>query len=257
MGRRIGTIAAIALAWASPAAGQNLDYADVWSPQLAYERVGATTQPSEDGQVREFYFDQMELAFAGGADGYGWDVSARIGGQRDRIWLGAIGEGTIGGALDYLELQALYSRAVSEDWDVQAGLRFDARPEPNRAWLMAGAQGNATEQLYLGAFGFLSHRGEGAARVYALWDIPLAERIILQHSGEANFLAQDIPALGLGRGLAYGEAGLRLRYQPREWFAPYVGIEWTRDFGRTARFTRAAGEDPSGRAFLVGLRSWF
>jgi copper resistance protein B len=72
-----------------------------------------------------------------------------------------------------------------------------------------------------------------------------------------NLLAQNIPALGLGRGLAYGEAGMRLRYEVREWFAPYVGVEWTREFGRTARFTRAAGEEVSGRAFLVGLRSWF
>ena len=209
------------------------------------------------GAVREFYFDQMEVALVRGGDGYAWDVAARLGGPRHRLWLGSIGEGTLGASHDYLELQALYSRAISPTWDVQGGLRYDVRPRPNRAWAMAGAQGNATDALYLGAFAFLSHRGEAAARFYALYDVPIARSLVLQSSGEVNFFGEDMEELGLGRGLSYGEAGLRLRYEAREWFAPYVGIEWTRSFGRTARFSREASDDVSGRAFLLGLRSWF
>lgn len=259
-------LAAAALALlASPAGAQRLDHA-LGPPRLAYaplaeagEIAGPADADSAPGEapVREYYLDQIELGLARGADAYSWDVAARIGGQRDRIWLEAIGEGTLGGPLDYLELQALYSRAVSGTWDVQAGLRYDLRPTPNRAWLMAGAQGDAADNLYLGMFAFVSHRGELGARAYALLDVPIAGGLILQPSAEVNAFAQDMPALGLGRGFSYGEAGLRLRYPIREWFAPYVGIEWTREFGRTARFTRAAGDDPSGRALLVGLRSWF
>jgi copper resistance protein B len=280
------------LAFAAPAGAQRLEYEQVWpvpaiaaaaAPRLGYESVGeeeetepvAAAAPSAavpaaataaalgagaeagTGAVREYYFDRMEAGTQRGADGYGWDIAARIGGRRHRVWLEAIGEGTLGGSLDYLELQALYSRPISADWDVQAGLRYDLRPHPNRAWLTVGAQGNAGEPLYLGAFAFLSHRGELAARFYGLYDIGLPGDLVLQPSAEVNLFAQDIPELGLGRGLAYGEAGMRLRYEVREWFAPYVGVEWTREFGRTARFTRAAGEDASGRAFLVGLRSWF
>jgi copper resistance protein B len=264
---RVGWIWAVAAALtasAAPAAGQRLAY-DLAPPQLEYEPLDepvaaaaalAAPEP-EDGRVREVYLDQMEIGVQRGQEGYGWDVATRIGGPRHRVWLESIGEGTLGGALDYLELQALYSRAVSENWDVQAGLRYDVRPTPSRAWFTIGAQGNATEQLYLGGFAFLSHRGDLAARAYALWDIPVAGRLVLQPSAEVTFFAGDIAALGLGRGLSYGEAGLRLRYAIREWFAPYVGVEWTRDFGRTARFTRQAGEDVSGRAFLIGLRSWF
>jgi copper resistance protein B len=263
-GRRTWAIAATLIALASPAAGQRLAY-DLSRPQLDYEPLDEpaaapappSAEPEADGRVREVYLDQMEIGVQRGQEGYGWGVATRIGGPRHRIWLESIGEGTLGGALDYLELQALYSRAISENWDVQAGLRYDLRPTPNRAWFTIGAQGNATEQLYLGGFAFLSHRGELAARADALLDIPVAGRLVLQPSGEVNFFARDIAALGLGRGLAYGEAGLRLRYAVREWFAPYVGLEWTRDFGRTARLTRQAGEDVSGRAFLIGLRSWF
>jgi copper resistance protein B len=83
-------------------------------------------------------------------------------------------------------------------------------------------------------------------------------RFVLQPSAEANFFGGDIPALGLGRGLSYGEAGLRLRYVVHEdRFTPYVGVEYARSFGRTARFAREEGEDPSGFVFLAGVRSWF
>ena len=273
--------AALLLAALAPVAApaQRMEYGDVFAqpaaspaatPRLSYADLGqdvATSSaptPSADagaeeatGPVREYYLDQMEVTVADGSAGYAWDVAARIGGPRHRVWLEIIGEGSFGGSLDYLELQALYSRAISSGWDVQAGVRYDVRPRPNRAWAMFGAQGDATDALYLGIFGFVSHRGEAGARIYGLYDIPLVGPLILQPSAEANFFAQDIPELGLGRGLSYGEAGLRLRYRIRESFSPYLGVEWTREFGRTARFTREAGEDPSGRAFLIGLRSWF
>jgi copper resistance protein B len=270
-------VAAALLALGGSAEAQRLEYRDLSAPaetpaapRLGYaamedEALAAPAAADEapaaaeagSGAVREFYFDQMELALARGQDGYAWDVAARIGGPRHRLWLGAIGEGTLGSSLDYLELQALYSRAISPTWDLQAGLRFDARPRPNRAWAMFGAQGNASDALYLGLFGFVSHKGEAAARAYALYDIPLLPRLVLQPSGEVNFFSTDIEELGLGRGLSYGEAGVRLRYEIREWLAPYAGVEWTRSFGRTARFSREAGEDVSGRSFLIGLRSWF
>jgi copper resistance protein B len=40
-------------------------------------------------------------------------------------------------------------------------------------------------------------------------------------------------------------------------FAPYIGISHSSKFGRTARFARAAGEDPSTTTFVIGIRAWF
>jgi copper resistance protein B len=199
----------------------------------------------------------MEYVAARGADGYAWDISGKVGGPVHRLYLASIGEGTFGGSLDYLEMQAFYSRRLSEMWDLQAGLRYDFRPIPNRAWLALGVQGS-TDVLNVGAYAFLSHRGELAARFYGLYDIPLPGRFVLQPSAELNFFGEDVPQLGLGRGLSYGEAGLRLRYVVHEdRFTPYIGVEYARSFGRTARFAREAGEDHAGFVFLVGVRSWF
>ena len=40
-------------------------------------------------------------------------------------------------------------------------------------------------------------------------------------------------------------------------FAPYVGVEWARKLGDTARFARAGGEDANGVSFVLGVRAWF
>ena len=61
----------------------------------------------------------------------------------------------------------------------------------------------------------------------------------------------------LGSGLSDLSAGLRLRYEVRREFAPYLGVEWARKFGETEDFARAAGEDTSDTRFVAGLRFWF
>jgi copper resistance protein B len=74
---------------------------------------------------------------------------------------------------------------------------------------------------------------------------------------EANFSAQDVPETGTGSGLTDLEAGLRLRYEGRREFAPYIGVSWERRFGDTARFTRARGDSTGGFSFVAGVRTWF
>ena len=54
-------------------------------------------------------------------------------------------------------------------------------------------------------------------------------------------------------------AGLRLRYEIRREFAPYVGIDRAEKFGGTADYARAAGESTSSSNIIVvtGLRRWY
>jgi len=60
-----------------------------------------------------------------------------------------------------------------------------------------------------------------------------------------------------GAGLTDAELGLRLRYEMKREFAPYVGLSWEREAGRTADFARAAGKDTGGLSFVAGIRTWF
>ena len=96
-----------------------------------------------------------------------------------------------------------------------------------------------------------------SARLEAEYDLRLTQKLILQPRAEVELALQDVPELGIGSGLSSGEIGARLRYEIRPEFAPYVGVEYERAFGDTARFQRAAGEEAGGWNLLVGVRTWF
>lgn len=240
---------------------QQLPYADLLSaehevgPRLAYQPVA--DEPAE--RARDFYFDRMEWRGQRGGNAYNWDLSAEFGGEHHRLWLSTTGDGLFSGGLDYVEAQALYSRPLGgSDLNLQAGLRQDFVPRPRRSYFALGVQGNASDPLYVGAFGFLSHRGEFTARLFALYDLELVpERLILQGALETEIAAADVAELGIGAGPIYGEAGLRLRYRFVESFAPYVGVNWERLLGRTARMSREAGDEVETLSFIAGLRSYF
>lgn len=260
-------LAAALLAATMPAAAraQRLDYAllpDVPTVglRLAYSAEVAHSEPEQRTTLPWLPYallDRLEWAPQQGQDGYSWDASAFVGGKTNRVWLSSVGEGAFGSALEYLELQALYSRALDERWDIQIGFRWDALPHPDRFHLTVGGQGDATDALWLGAWAYLSQKGELSGRFVGQYNLGLIGSLILQPSFELDAYAQDVPELALGRGLSYGEAGLRLRYERTPYFAPYVGLSWERLFGRTARIARSAGEEVSGRNLVFGVRSEF
>ena len=266
----------LSLALAAPAAAQRLDYEPVSDDalaapaQLSYQAVDVpepVAEASAPGTRRKSLLqwgllDRFEYAARSGRDGYAWDFSALVGGDRHRLWIGTSGDGPAAGGPDYVELNAFYSYHVGGAWDLNAGARYDVQPRPSRGYAVLGAQydaqyGEGGEALWVGAFGYLSHKGETSARLAGYYNQPLAGSLVLQPSAELDYYGEDVPELGLGRGLGYAEAGLRLRYEIKEAFAPYVGLSWSRDLGRTGRFTREEGEDPESKSLVMGVRSSF
>ncbi|MGQ0559814.1 MAG: copper resistance protein B [Sphingosinicella sp.] len=203
-----------------------------------------------------FYGDRLEWIPEG--NGMAWDVSAELGNQEGRFWLATSGSATFGGPIDLFEAQALFSRPISEaGLAFQIGYRRDFEPRPRRSYLAAGVQGNVDERLYVGAFGFLSTRGELIGRAFGWYDQPIGGRLVLQPAFETEISAQDAPSLGIGRGPIFVEAGARLRLRLAEAFSPYFGFNWFRLVGRTADIARASGDDLDTANFVVGIRSYF
>lgn len=201
--------------------------------------------------------DRLEYRTQDGHDGYAFEGEAWFGGDYDRLWLKAGGEGQFGELLESAELQLLYSRALDPWFNLQAGMRQDLNHGPDRTHLALGIQGLAPYWFEIDAAAFLSTKGELTAQLEAEYDQRITNQLVLQPRLELGLAAQDIPELGIGAGLAAIESGLRLRYEVVPEFAPYIGVEWERAVGRTARFARAAGEGTGGWAFVAGLRAWF
>ena len=213
----------------------------------------------ENGDVRAtaVIIDRLEVGFGDGEEGWTWDVAGWTGGDINRFWWKSEAEGDFDGEAEG-EVQALYSRAISPFWDVQAGLRQDfGEGEENPTHMVLGLQGLAPYWWEVDAAAFLSTDGDLTARIEAEYDQRITQRLILQPRVEVEASAADIPELGLGAGLTHVEAGLRLRYEIAKEFAPYVGLEWSRELGETADFTRAAGGAPEHTRFVIGLRAWF
>jgi copper resistance protein B len=209
----------------------------------------------ENGDVRAtaVIVDRLEVGFDDGEEGWTWDVAGWTGGDINRFWWKSEGEGDFDG-----EVQALYSRAISPFWDVQAGVRQDFRENgEDPTHLVLGLQGLAPYWWEVDAAAFLSTEGDLTARVEAEYDQRVTQRLILQPRVEVEASASDVPELGLGSGFTHVEAGVRLRYEIAKEFAPYVGVEWSRELGDTADFTRAAGGEPEHTRFVIGLKAWF
>lgn len=214
---------------------------------------------AEHGSMRtgKLLIDRFEYRAQRGRDGYAWDGEGWYGGDYDRLWVKSEGEGGFGAALESAEVQLLWSHAIDPWFNLQTGLRYDIRPTPDRAHFAVGIQGLAPYFIEVDAALFLSDRGDLTARLEAEYDQRITNRLILQPRTEIEFAAQDAPSDGIGAGLSSIDAGLRLRYEIVPEIAPYLGVEYERKIGKTARLARGAGEDVGGWRLVFGTRAWF
>lgn len=202
-------------------------------------------------------FNLAELQVRDGKDGYRWDGEAWFGGDINRLWLKTEGEGAFREGVDSAEIQALYSRAIGPYFNLQAGVRHDFQPTPNRTYATVGFEGLAPYQFEVEGAAFISQKGDILGRLEGYYDQRITQRIILQPRVELNLAAQDVPENRIGAGLTDAELGLRLRYEIAREFAPYIGVSYQAKTGRTADYARADGKAATSTSFVAGVRFWF
>jgi copper resistance protein B len=201
-------------------------------------------------------FDRLESVRTRDNTHTAYELQARYGRDYNRAVLKAEGE-IDGGKLEDAHTELLWSHAVAAYWDTQLGVRYDSGLKPDRRWLAFGLQGLAPYWFEIDATAYVGEQGRTALRFSAEYELLLTQKLILQPRIEANFHGQSDAARELGSGLSDAVAGLRLRYEIRREFAPYVGIEWSGKYGGTADHARAGGERTRKAQLVTGLRFWF
>ena len=210
----------------------------------------------DDPLIGMFKIDQLEVRDTDAGNVTAWNADAWLGKDLHKLWLKTEGE-YHDGETEEAELQLLYSRALSPFWDVQTGWRRDFRPEPERDWFAFGIMGLAPYMFEVDLALFLGEGGQSSVRLDAEYEYLFTQRLILSPELETNLYGKEDPERGIGAGLADVTAGLRLRYEIRREFAPYVGVQWTGLYGDTADLAEAAGGDTSEAVWVAGIRAWF
>ena len=193
--------------------------------------------------------DRLEIQSSDGNPAV-WDASAYIGKDYDKLYFYSEGSRTSDESESENEL--LYSRAVTPFWDLQAGIEYDRAGSENRTWGVVAVQGLAPY--------FIDTRmrlkiGDGAvgANLDFEYEALITQRLILTPRMEIEAYSKEVPELQKGGGISSAAVGLRLRYEIRREFAPYIGVTYSNSFGKTA--SKYGGAEDT--AFVAGLRFWF
>ena len=231
-------------------------------PQTATAQNMGDGQAVMDDKVYTFFLaDQLEHRWNKGQNSIFWDAQGWIGGDYNKLWLKTEGDSLAARADGEAEVQALYSRSVAPYWDFQAGIRHDRRfggaSNPSRSFAVLGFQGLAPYWFDMEPTLFIDQDGAISARLTTEYDVRLSQRLIAQPRMEVNASSRKVEAFDVGSGINDMDLGLRLRYEIRREFAPYIGISWNRRFGQTADMARSAGNDVDNTAILAGVRIWY
>ena len=211
------------------------------------------------GNASLILFDQLEYAPTTDDRPISLDAIAWYGGARNRLWLRAEGEQLTATEGGEGEIQLSYGRLITPFFDALAGVRVDqtwGEKSATRAHLALGLAGLAPGRFEFSPSVFLSQDGDLSGRVEAEYQVLITQQLIAAPEVGVDVALQDVPEWGVGSGIGEAEAGLRLRYEFRREFAPYLGYSWSRRFGETARLAREHGESVTEGALVAGIRIW-
>lgn len=235
----------------------NLKYFRLAIALIAILPAAALAMAEDDPLLAMVKIDQLEWRDADEGDLYVWEGEAWVGYDLNKFWVKTDGE-RFEGENESVTGEFLYSRAIAPYWDLQVGWRRDFRPEPERDWAAIGFSGLAPYFFELDAFLYAGGEdGNVAASLQGEYEILFTQRLVLSPEVAIKWQKDEDPEVGLGDGFTDMEAGLRLRYEIRREFAPYIGVNWERKLGDTADMARAEGEQTSTTQLVAGIRAWF
>ena len=221
------------------------DFGDVPRPRFA-----------DEGNFYSVLLDRFErVRTRDNVSGF-YDLQAWYGRDYDRAVVKA--EGAVdSNRIEESSTELLWGHSVATYWDTQLGVRHDGGDGPGRTWMAFGVQGLAPYWFEVDATAYIGEGGRTAANLELVYDLLLTQRLVFQPRLEADWYGKRDRRRDLGDGLAEVKAGVRLRYELKREFAPYLGVEWAQKYGETRDIARSSGVDTSEARFVAGLRFWF
>ena len=199
------------------------------SAETGSQALPGWPEPVYDSEIFNYMqLDQLEYRSSDEPDLVRWDALMWLGGDYNRLWVETEGQMASDGEEGELERFDLeYGRLIAPyKFEIEADL-------------------------------LVSEDADVQVQLQATYDVLLTQRLIFQPRLETAVAASDAKDFGIGEGINSFRLGARLRYEIRREFAPYIGLSWSRKFGRTADFARAEDEVVKNLEFVAGIRIWF
>ncbi|MBB3873026.1 copper resistance protein B [Brevundimonas mediterranea] len=212
-------------------------------------------EASDGLRLGAVFVEQFEAVETNQGSGSAWDVQAWYGGPFDKAWLRTQGDRR-GGRTETASVEALWFRPFHPFWGTQLGVRQDFGEGPNRTWAALGVQGVAPYWNAVEATAYVGEDGRTAARLKIATDLRVTQRLVLRPDVEANLFGRSDAARRTGSGLSSTQVGLRLRYEFRREFAPYIGVAWNHGFGETRELRRLSGDPNDEVQWIIGFQVW-
>jgi copper resistance protein B len=228
-----------------PTTGRKLPYFEGWPKPI-----------NDEMKVSFFELENFEFFREGNGTALRWDAIGWYGGPKRRTWFKTLGDQNLSeSSLGTFEVQLLDGQLVSPNIDLVYGVRYFGRngsvSTRGQSSAVIGLQGLLPYRFGFESSLFLSDEGQLSARLSGSYQIPLTQRLFLVPSTELNMAASRSNRMGIEPGINETEFGIRLRYEIKREFAPYVGYVWT------SSKASSLDEGGSGGAFVFGVRAWF
>lgn len=211
---------------------------------------------ADDPILSKFMLNKLEIQDTNGANPLVWEAEAWLGKDLNKLWIKSSGE-RVNGKTEKTETEFLYSKAIAPFWDMQLGIRHDTVENESRDYATVGIKGLAPYFFETDASLSFGNNGQTKLNASAEYEVMFSQKLILSPKIELNAYGKDDIAMGVGSGLSDIEAGLRLRYEIKREFAPYIGVNWNKKFGTTADIATSNGFDVSDTQLVAGVRAWF
>ena len=209
--------------------------------------------------------DNKWLLNEDGDGGLKSEFETRIGTDENKLFIKVHADKQEAHKAEY-DAKVLYSRMISDFWDVQAGARYRAEKVEREQ------QGGDTEEKVdgvLGLHGLAPYFFETDAYVYAgadnyaafsletERDLLLTQKLIFKPYLDLNIIFSDDSKYAKKSGLSSAAVGLETRYEISKKVMPYVDIAYEYSKGNEATAWQAESDEEKGWQYGMGLRFKF
>jgi|GEM_PF-871868 len=184
-------------------------------------------------------------------DIYTWDGEWLVGSDFNKLAILTEGQSVNSKATD-ASVQMLYSRNIARFWDARIGVRQLIDPSGQSSGVLSIA---GLAPYYFDVDGSVYFNRDGVSSEFKLaYDVQITQKLISEFYNNSTWNGFEKSSKGIGKGLAFVQTGMRLRYEFNRHFGLYIDFYTESNLNKTADFMRQSGESTRGSGVRFGAR---